>query len=138
MLVTPRRNTGSTCHPENAPPPVLPTSRSLFRPGTFSPAHNLHRDFPVRQMRDTGKMRASDLFPRPGLLHTDRQACTGHTYGFSQLSDPVLQIRLFSLWQFFFSRKKGIQRFQVPFLRCIRICLHSKAVRPHPAQIIHV
>ena len=51
--------------------------------------------------------------------------------------DPVLQIRLFSLWQFLFSREKGIQRFQVPFLRCIRVCLHSKTVRPHPAQVIH-
>ena len=51
--------------------------------------------------------------------------------------DPVLQIRLFSLWQFLFSREKGIQRFPIPFLRCIRVCLHSKTVRPHPTQIIH-
>ncbi len=51
--------------------------------------------------------------------------------------DPVLQIRLFSLWQFFFSREKSIQRFPIPFLRCIRVCLRSETVRPHPTQIIH-
>ncbi len=76
-------------HPENASPPVLPTSRFLFRPGTFSRAHNLHRDFPVRRMRDIGKMHVSDLFPRPVLLRTDWQEYTGHTYGFSQLHDPA-------------------------------------------------
>ena len=52
-------------------------------------------------------------------------------------SDPVLQIRLFSLRQFLFCRQKGCQRFAVPFLCRIRIRLHPKTVCPHPAQVIH-